>query len=150
MRALLVDDDDGMRQVVRRLVESCGFDSIAEAADGRQAIDLLSHTPADLIVTDCQMPVMDGISMVRALRQAGNATPVIMVSSQECAALVVTAVRAGVNNYVRKPINPDIFREKVQQVMGQAVDPMPTNGVAGLKSTDGTIMIPEQLNASRV
>jgi CheY-like chemotaxis protein len=118
MRVMVVDDDFRMRQVLARLLESSGFDGVEEVGDGEEALARLLETQVDLIVTDCQMPRMDGIALVTALRASGNKTPVIMLSGQDDPQLVVRAIRAGVNNYVPKPIHPENFFEKIWQTLG--------------------------------
>ena len=118
MRILLVDDDSRMRQVLGRLLQSSGFQSVDEVSDGEEALARLEAEHFDLIVTDCNMPRMDGIAMVTVLRAKGDQTPVIMLSGQDDPQLVVRAIRAGVNNYVPKPIHPENLFEKIWQTMG--------------------------------
>jgi len=120
MRVMLVDDDSPMRQMLARLLESSGFEAVEEVADGAQALARLADVRVDLIVTDCAMPHMDGIALVTALRARGDQTPVIMLSGQDDPQLVVRAIRAGVNNYVPKPIRPENFFEKIWQTLGSA------------------------------
>lgn len=123
MRVLLVDDDSRMRQVLARLLLVAGFSAVDEVSDGEEALSHLSHDSVDLIVTDCRMPRMDGISLVTALRLRGNHTPVIMLSGEHDPALIVRAVKAGVNNYVPKPIHPETFFEKIFQTLGVSSPP---------------------------
>jgi CheY-like chemotaxis protein len=118
MRVLLVDDDARMRQVLAKLLHSSGFDLIEEVSDGQAALDRLMEIRVDLILTDCQMPRMDGIAMVTALRAKGDRTPVIMLSGHNDPQQVVRAIRAGVNNYVPKPIHPENLFEKIWQTLG--------------------------------
>ena len=118
MRVMLVDDDARMRQVLAKLLLTSGFDSVAEVSDGNQALVHLQSDSVDLIVTDCCMPGMDGITLVTALRAKGDQTPVIMLSGQDDPKLIVRAIRAGVNNYIPKPIHPENFFEKIWQTLG--------------------------------
>jgi len=118
MHALVIDDDARLRQVLTRLLRTGGFDTVDEAADGEEALRTLASVHPDLILTDCQMPRMDCIAFVRQLRARGDRTPVIMLSGQGDPHLVVTAVRAGVNNYLPKPIHPDVLFEKIEQTLG--------------------------------
>lgn len=118
MRVMVVDDDSRMRQVLAKLLQSSGFDCVDEVGDGEEALSRLVETHVDLIVTDCQMPRMDGIALVTALRAKGDLTPIIMLSGQDDPQLVVRAIRAGVNNYVPKPIHPENFFEKIWQTLG--------------------------------
>jgi two-component system, chemotaxis family, chemotaxis protein CheY len=120
MHVLVIDDDARLRQVLTRLLRSGGFDTVDEAADGEEALKTLLSIHPDLILTDCQMPRLDGISFVRRLRARGDQTPVIMLSGQGDPHVVVTAVKAGVNNYLPKPIHPDVLFEKIGQTLGAA------------------------------
>jgi DNA-binding response OmpR family regulator len=120
MRVMLVDDDARMRQVLARFLASAGFGAVDEAGDGEEALAHLVATRVDLIITDCNMPRMDGLAFVTALRAKGDLTPVIMLSGQDDPQLIVRAIRAGVNNYVPKPIHPENLFEKIWQTMGTA------------------------------
>jgi CheY-like chemotaxis protein len=116
---MIVDDDSGMRQVLSGLLRSSGgFEAVEEVGDGDEALARLAVVKVDLIITDCIMPRMDGVAMVKALRGRGDQTPVIMLSGQEDPHVVVRAIRAGVNNYVPKPIRPEHFFEKIWQTLG--------------------------------
>jgi CheY-like chemotaxis protein len=115
---MLVDDDAPMRQVLAKLLHTSGFDCVTEVSNGNEALAALQSDRVDLIVTDCCMPAMDGISLVTALRARGDKTPVIMLSGQNDPQLIVRAIRAGVNNYVPKPIHPENFFEKIWQTLG--------------------------------
>ena len=118
MRVLVIDDDARLRQVLTRLLRTGGFDAVDEASDGEAALEFLLTTHPDLILTDCQMPRLDGIGFVRKLRARGDTTPVIMLSGHGDPHQVVIAVKAGVNNYLPKPINPEVLFEKIEQTLG--------------------------------
>ena len=120
MNCLLIDDDARLRQVLARLLRMSGWDAVHEAGDGEEALAALLTLHPDLILTDCQMPRMDGITFVRQLRARGDQTPVILLSGHGDPHQVVTAVKAGVNNYVPKPINPEALFEKIEQTLGMA------------------------------
>jgi two-component system chemotaxis response regulator CheY len=120
MHALVIDDDSRLRQVLARLLRVGGFASVDEAADGQEALQALQKRPADLIVTDFHMPRMDGLALVRHLRSAGDHTPIIMLSGHGQPQQIVAAIKAGVNNYLPKPINPEVLFEKISQTLGLA------------------------------
>jgi CheY-like chemotaxis protein len=120
MHVLVIDDDARLRQVLARLLRSCGSIDVHEAADGEEALAALPALHPDLILTDCHMPRMDGIAFVRLLRARGDQTPVIMLSGHGDPHLIVTAIKAGVNNYLPKPINPEVLFEKIEQTLGAA------------------------------
>jgi len=124
MRVMLVDDDARLRLVLAKMLESAGMRVTYALGDGEEALVRLGELAedsgmagVDLIITDCRMPRVDGIQLVSALRARGNQTPVIMLSGEHDPQLVVRAIKAGVNNYVPKPLNPQIFFEKIWQTM---------------------------------
>ena len=109
MRVLVIEDDAQLRQVMALFLRSLGAEVLAEIADGLAALEHLSadqNDPPDLILTDCQMPRMDGISLVRHLRARGDRTPVIMISGQQDPRVVELAYEAGVDQYLPKPLTP--------------------------------------------
>ncbi len=120
MHVMVIDDDARMRQVLARLLRCSNCETVHEASDGEEALAMLTTVHPDLILTDFQMPRMDGIAFVRQLRARGDQTPVIMLSGHGDPHVIVTAVKAGVNNYLPKPINPDILFEKIEQTLGTA------------------------------
>jgi len=127
MRVMLVDDDARMRQVLAKMLESAGMCVSHALGDGEEALarlDEIAHNGAlekvDLIVTDCRMPRLDGIAFVTALRARGDTTPIIMLSGEHDPHMIVRAIKAGVNNYVPKPLNPQVFFEKIWQTMSAA------------------------------
>jgi DNA-binding response OmpR family regulator len=117
MHALVIDDDSRLRQVLARLLRLVGF-TVDESADGEEALATLANHRPDLIITDCSMPRMDGLALVRHLRSSGDQTPIIMISGNGQPHQVVSAIKAGVNNYLPKPINPDVLFEKISQTLG--------------------------------
>lgn len=102
MRILLVEDNEGFRRAMHRLLESAGADVIAEACDGEQAMSVMPDVRPDLIVTDFQMPQMDGIRFTRAIRAAGIDTPIIMLSALDDPTVTQLALDAGVNQFLCK------------------------------------------------
>lgn len=121
MRVMIVDDDARMRQVLSRLLADGGFDVVEEVGDGEEALSRLTSAPTvDLILTDCRMPRMDGVALVSALRARGDRTPVIMLSGDHDPQLIVRAIRAGVSNYLPKPIHPQALFEKIWETLGVA------------------------------
>src|SRR4051812_4783193 len=99
MQIALIDDDSQARGMLARAVRKAGFDVCIEANDGVEALASLARSDADVIVTDCQMPRMDGISLVRTLRQRGDTRPILMLSGQSDPMVVKLALSAGVTQY---------------------------------------------------
>ena len=118
MHILIVDDDVLWRQVLVRLLRSVGIRTVSQAEDGQAALALLEGVHPNLIITDFHMPRLDGIGLVRSLRARGDGVPVIMLSGQGDQQVIVAATKAGVNNYLRKPIHVDLLLEKIWQTLG--------------------------------
>jgi CheY-like chemotaxis protein len=93
-QVLVVDDDPGARSALQSLLESDGY-GVATAEDGVQALQVASEQPPDVVVTDLQMPRMDGMSLLKKLREDTRDLPIIVVTSLQDLSPAVTAMRAG-------------------------------------------------------
>jgi len=122
MRVLLVDDSQKIRTVQRKVLAALGpHVEFAEAADGLEALTLIDSTREgfDVILLDWYMPNMDGLTLVHRLRNRGDATPIVMVSTESDKSRVVTAIKAGVNCYVVKPFTPPQLLDRVSQTIAR-------------------------------
>lgn len=121
MNVYLIDDDAALRHVVGRFMERFGFLVLGEADHGADALRALSdpssHLRPDLIISDCQMPVMDGLSFARRFRALGRPTPMLMLSGQDGADVVVAAIDAGFNAFVAKPITGPLLADAIRLVL---------------------------------
>jgi two-component system, chemotaxis family, chemotaxis protein CheY len=117
MQALIVDDSSTMRMVLKMHLKKLGFD-VTEAINGRDALDRLKEMPkADLVMVDWNMPEMDGIAFIRAVRAEGYATlPLLMVTTNTDRAHVAQALDAGADEYIMKPFTGDMIREKLEML----------------------------------
>jgi two-component system chemotaxis response regulator CheY len=106
--------------MTRLTLEQIGVRVIHEAENGTRAIELTSIQPLDLIISDYNMPEMDGIEFLRAVRGHPSArrVPFILVTGRGDRELVVKAAQLGANNYVVKPFTAEILRKKMEQVLG--------------------------------
>ncbi len=109
---LTVDDSSSIRSIVGKTLRELGFD-IEQAEDGEKGLALLEETKVDLILLDVTMPVMDGPTMLKALRERGDKTPVIMLTSESKRTIVAGAMQLGIDDYMLKPFKPDELRTKV-------------------------------------
>ncbi len=109
---LTVDDSSSIRSIVGKALRELGFE-IEQAEDGEKGLALLEETKVDLILLDVTMPVMDGPTMLKALRERGDRTPVIMLTSESKRAVVAGAMQLGIEDYMLKPFKPDELRAKV-------------------------------------
>jgi len=121
LKVLVVDDQTSVRQMTRLTLEQIGVRLIHEAENGAQAVEKASVQPLDLIISDFNMPEMDGLGLLRAIRGHPSArrVPFILVTGRGDRELVVKAAQAGANNYVVKPFTADILRSKIEQVVGK-------------------------------
>ena len=114
---LVVDDLAVIRQIARTILEELDFE-IAEAVDGRQALDQCREQMPDAILLDWNMPVMNGIEFLRELRQisGGTAPVVVFCTTENDMAHIREALAAGANEYIMKPFDGDILQTKFAQV----------------------------------
>jgi len=121
IRALIVDDSSVMRKIVERSLRQAGLDlaNVYEAANGAEALAVVGSKELDLILTDINMPVMDGIEFVKNLSQlaAAKDVPVVMITTEGGEAQVAQALSLGAKGYIRKPFTPDQVREHVVPVI---------------------------------
>lgn len=121
MRILVVDDFQTMRRIVINLLRQLGFNNVAEAADGKLALDKVMSEDFDLIISDWNMPNMTGLEFLKHVRADANKKkiPFIMVTAEGKKENVIAAVHAGVSNYIVKPFNAATLREKMTKVIGE-------------------------------
>ncbi|MFZ5669519.1 MAG: response regulator [Pseudomonadota bacterium] len=121
LETLIVDDQRSVRALVRACLMDMGFVKIAEAEDGAQALQVLSIYRKHLILSDLNMPNLDGLGLLRAVRNnpVTAKTAFIMLTSRADTALVKEAVQLGVNNYIVKPFTLDALRRKIEAVFGR-------------------------------
>jgi two-component system chemotaxis response regulator CheY len=114
MRALIVDDSRFVRQVIRGLLEAKGIECF-EAADGQAGLDELSKDgPFDIALVDWNMPVMDGLDMLKNLRSGGyDGVKVMMVTTEAENDFIVRALNAGADEYLMKPFDGEALMEKL-------------------------------------
>jgi two-component system chemotaxis response regulator CheY len=121
MRILIVDDSSTMRRIIGNVVMQLGVtkDNFEEAEDGVEAWKLLETSQFDVILTDWNMPNMNGLELVKKIRGGGahQKTPIIMITTEGGKGEVITALKAGVNNYIVKPFGADVLKEKLSGVI---------------------------------
>ena len=117
IRALIVDDSSVMRKIVERTLRQAGLAQLVvlEAGSGTEALDLLRAAPVDLILTDINMPSMDGLEFLRQLRaqKLAPGAPVVMITTESSEEHVKQAIQAGAQGYIRKPFTAEQVKERV-------------------------------------
>ncbi|MHC4066205.1 MAG: response regulator [Planctomycetota bacterium] len=117
MRILLVDDSRIIRNIQKNTLAGMGHTDVLEAADGVEALSVLAADRPDLVLMDWNMPRLDGITLVRKIREKDTTLPLIMVTTEAERSRVMEALKAGVDNYVVKPFTAEILSEKINQTM---------------------------------
>jgi two-component system, chemotaxis family, chemotaxis protein CheY len=121
MKILVVDDSSTMRRIIKNTLNHLGYKDLLEAEDGQFAWDIMTQTPdIGVLVTDWNMPNMNGLELVKKVRaeQKYADMPIIMVTTEGGKTEVITALKAGVNNYIVKPFTPQVLKEKLEAVLG--------------------------------
>jgi len=115
---LAVDDSASMRQMVSFTLKGAGYDVI-EAADGKQALDMARQKSVNLVLTDVNMPVMDGISLIKELRALPNYkfTPMLMLTTESADHKKAEGKAAGATGWIVKPFNPDQLLATIKKVL---------------------------------
>jgi two-component system chemotaxis response regulator CheY len=118
MKILVVDDFSTMRRIIKNLLKDLGFANIQEADDGSTALPMLQQGDFDFVVTDWNMPGMQGIDLLRAIRADANLKhiPVLMVTAEAKKEQIIAAAQAGVNGYVIKPFTAATLKEKLIKI----------------------------------
>ena len=120
LRVLIVDDQQTMRMLIRGGLQQIGFRDIDDAVDGETALRSIITKPAQLVISDFNMPVLDAIGLLRAMRAYPPTakTAFIMLTGLGDKDLVQRAVQHGVNNFLAKPFTVSMLKEKIEAVFG--------------------------------
>jgi two-component system chemotaxis response regulator CheY len=124
VRALIVDDSSVMRKIVERSLRQAGLESLVvfEAGSGIEGLEVLKSKRVDIILSDINMPSMDGLEFVRQLRaqQLASGVPVVMITTESSEEHVKQAIQAGARSYIRKPFTTDQVKQKVLSLLPAA------------------------------
>ena len=118
MKFLVVDDFSTMRRIVRNLLKELGFTNVDEAEDGQIALQKLNSLPFDFVVTDWNMPNMDGLTLLQNIRAtpALKHLPVLMITAEAKKENIIAAAQAGASGYIVKPFTAATLAEKLQKI----------------------------------
>jgi two-component system, chemotaxis family, chemotaxis protein CheY len=117
MKILLVDDSGTMRAIQKRCLFKLGVagDDVVEAKNGQVALEQFRKEAFDIILTDQNMPVMDGLTFVKEVRTTDKDIPIVMVTTESERSRVIVAIEAGVSDYLVKPFTPDDLSAKLRK-----------------------------------
>jgi two-component system, chemotaxis family, chemotaxis protein CheY len=123
LRTLIVDDSPVMRKIVLRALRQAGFaiGEVLEAGNGFEALDVLRRQTVDLVLSDMNMPVMDGLEFMRQLGSVEKArgVPVLMITTESSESHVMEAISCGAAGYIRKPFTPDQMKQHVLPLLAK-------------------------------
>ncbi len=119
LKILAVDDSPTMRRIIINTLKRAGFNDITEATDGKDALAKLKVDNFNFVITDWNMPEMDGLTLVTQIRKTEEYKdlPILMVTTRSVKDDIIQAMKAGVNNYIVKPFTPDTLKEKISQTI---------------------------------
>ena len=127
-RLLVVDDMATMRNLIRKMLRAIGYTTIDEADDGVSALEKLRTQRFDLVITDWNMPNMDGLSFLQEIRKSDLAElPVLMVTAEKRRESVLAAIRAGASGYIVKPFSEAALADKLAQIAPLSASAAPTD-----------------------
>ena len=121
LKILAVDDSPTMRRIIINTLKRAGYNEVVEATDGKDALAKLKVEEVNFVITDWNMPEMDGLTFVTVLRsmEEYKSIPILMVTTRSVKDDIVSALKAGVNNYIVKPFTPDTLKQKIEQALIQ-------------------------------
>ncbi|GAM09706.1 hypothetical protein OR1_01986 [Geobacter sp. OR-1] len=112
---LIVDDSSTMRKIISRSLRQAGLpvDDIFEAGDGIEGLNALSGNKVDLILSDINMPNMDGLEFIKAVRANGNKVPIVMITTEGGEDILKEAMNSGASDSIKKPFTPEQLNERL-------------------------------------
>ncbi len=118
MKILIVDDFPTMRRIIKNLLKDLGFENVDEAEDGAIGLEKLRNGSFDFVVSDWNMPNMDGLTMLQQIRADPNLSslPVLMVTAEAKKENIIAAAQAGASGYVVKPFTAATLEEKLNKI----------------------------------
>jgi DNA-binding response OmpR family regulator len=147
-RILIVDDEPNVRLLFRTALETDGY-IVSEAEDGPAALADLSGDGADLVLLDLRMPGLDGLEVLRRLREAGHDVPVVIVTAHGRIPDVVAAMKLGAVDFLPKPVTPARLRAVVGRLGARRDDDRPGPAIPGLKVHSESALFAEDLERAR-
>ncbi len=119
IKVLVVDDFPTMRRIVKNLLKQLGFENIDEAENGEDALRKLKSGDYKLVVSDWNMPVMEGIDLLKNIRNDPQLKDIafLMVTAEAEKEKVIEAIKAGVDNYIVKPFTGEVLKEKLEKIV---------------------------------
>ncbi len=118
MKVLVVDDSAMTRMVAKKTLKGLGIDDVLEGEDGVQGLEQFQAQSPDVVFSDWNMPNMNGLELLQAIRKENPTVPVIMITTEGSKAKVMDAVQNGASDYLVKPFTPAALKEKLAKWVG--------------------------------
>ena len=118
MKILVVDDMSTMRRIIKNALQQIGFSNVDEAEDGKGALQKLRNDQFNLVISDWNMPVMNGLELLKEIRGDSNLkdTPILMVTAESKKENILEAIQSGASNYIVKPFTAQTLQEKIEKI----------------------------------
>jgi two-component system chemotaxis response regulator CheY len=119
IKILIVDDSITIRRIITNALKTVGFTDTIEASNGREALEKLTNGKVDFIITDWNMPEMNGLDLIKEVRAnpVYSSMPILMITTRGTEHDVVEALQAKVNSYIMKPFTPQELKEKIEGIL---------------------------------
>lgn len=145
---LVVEDDPFWRQLLAAWLEAFGARGVREASDGAQALDSFLSQPADVVITDWEMPGLDGLALTRRLRDRASSpspfVPILMATSYHERSRVLRAMRVGVSGYIVKPMTPQALYERLLAILADTRPFVATPHYFGPDRSGPSALVPDR------
>lgn len=120
MKVLVLDDSKTMLRIITNTLKKLGYENAVTAKDGAEGLEKYNETQDfDIILTDWNMPNVNGLEFVKAVRKQNQDIPIVMITTEGGKREVIIALKAGVNNYIVKPFTPQVLKSKLEDIMGK-------------------------------
>ena len=121
IKILAVDDSPTMRRIIINTLKRAGYNDVVEASDGKDALAKMKVENVDFVITDWNMPEMDGLALVTTIRttEEFKELPILMVTTRSVKEDIVEALKAGVSNYIVKPFTPETLKQKIDECLSK-------------------------------
>lgn len=118
LRIIAVDDFSTMRRIIKNLLKQSGFENVYEAEDGLKALEIIRAEKIDLIISDWNMPKLNGLELLRQIRQDPDLKriPFIMITAESEKEKIIKAVQTGVTDYIVKPFTAKTLQDKINRI----------------------------------
>ena len=117
LNVLVVDDSKTMVRIISNTLSRIGVKNILSAYNGKEGLEQYILNKLDIVFTDWNMPVMNGLELVKHIRKINQDIPIVMITTEGGKREVITALKAGVDNYIIKPFTPQVLREKLSDIL---------------------------------